>query len=80
MPSISHKKCIQKGLLDIHLGTRIDIKELVDNIFFGGLMIKNLKIRKTVEFTKELNDQIDFVNEQNNLNFTQVLNLFKKIY
>ena len=38
-------------------------------------MIKNLKIRKTVEFTKELNDQIELFAKQNTLNFTQVLNL-----
>ena len=30
------KKCIQKSLIDMHVGTRIDMKDLVDRIFFGG--------------------------------------------
>lgn len=28
--------CIQEGLFAMHVGTRIDIKDLVDRIFFGG--------------------------------------------
>ena len=38
-------------------------------------MIKNLKVRKNIEFTKELNDEIELFAKQNTLNFTQVLNL-----
>ena len=30
------KKCIEEGLIDMHIGTRIDMKDLVDRIFFGG--------------------------------------------
>ena len=34
--ALTIKNCIEEGLLDMHVGTRIGIKELVDNIFFGG--------------------------------------------
>ena len=34
--ALTIKNCIQEGLIDMHIGTRIDMKDLVDRIFFGG--------------------------------------------
>ena len=34
--ALTIKNCIEEGLLDMNLGTRIGMKELVDSIFFGG--------------------------------------------